>query len=790
MSANDDSNGGGIDIFGATLSRGTFTKGVGALAVGFSLVGAAVGAKSAKAAGTTPDATLPGSWLTIHPDNTIELMTGKVEMGQGSASTAFAMITAEELNVPYSAITNVIMGNTDQTPDGGISAGFLLGNPNVRVVAALTYQALLSLASTQLGVPVGSLSVTNGVVSGGGKQVSYGDLVKNQSLNLTIPVTGSLQSLFGLSVAAKPPTKPVDQYKIIGTSIPMRTIPPIVSGTATYVGDVRLPGMLHGRSVHPPTFGSTLVSAGTLDKKQFPNTQIVVKGNYVGVVDPVEYTAIQASTELARTTKWTTWSGLPASGNLFSAMRKLDWTAAPPATGAKTGNADAAIAGAATKLAATYEYPYEKHAPIGPTCAVGDCRADGTTYVHMHNQNPTATRWLISLMLGVPIDKVVVRWYDGSGHYGRGNGGSTGAEEEAVILSQAVGKPVRLQWMRNEDMQWSTQHPAAYSDVTAGLDANGKLVAFRANHYMPAMQDDRMVGALLAGMPTISGIGLVPSPGTFGSIANSASDPWVYDKVPNALQVAYGTYQLGNDPKSPTFNTDIGVRDHSMRTPAQRQQNFAQESAMSELAAAAKVDPIQFRLDNTSDPRVTNVLQVAKQESGWETRPSPNPKAQSGANLLGQGCSQMSREGAVWAAVAHVSVNPKTGRVKVLDITTVGDLGVLINPRQQQRMMEGGAIMGTSEALTEQVVFNTGMVTSRDWVTFPILRFKDAPTVKAIPISNKSVVASGGLFGMGGEGPNGYVQAAIANAVFDATGKQPRRLPLLPGYIKQLLAEK
>ncbi len=776
------------DIFGATLTRGKFAKSAGAMVVGFSLVGAAIGAKTASAASTTPDATQPGTWLTINPDNTITLMTGKVEMGQGSASTAFGMITAEELNVPYSAITNVIMGNTDQTPDGGISAGFLLGNPNVRKVAAYTYQALLSMASTTLGVPVANLSVTNGVVSGGGKSVSYGDLVKNQQLNLTIPVAGSLQSLFGLSVAGNPPTKPVSQYKIIGTSVPMRTIPPIVSGTATYIGDVRLPGMLHGRAVHPPTFGSKLISVGTLDKKEFPNTQIVVKGNFVGVVDPVEYTAIQASSLLARSTKWTTWSGLPASGNLFPAMRKLDWTTAPPQTGANTGNADAALASATTKLSATYEYPYEKHAPIGPTCAVGDCRADGTTYVHMHNQNPGATRWLISLMLGVPLEKVVVRWYDGSGHYGRGNGGSTGAEEESVILSQAVGKPVRLQWMRGEDMQWSTQHPAAYSDVTAGLDANGKLTAFRANHYMPAMQDDRLVGALLAGLPTVSGIGLVPYPGTFGSIVNSVSDPWVYDKVPNALQVAYGTFQLGNDPKAPDFDTQIGVRDHSMRTPAQRQQNFAQESAISELAAAAKADSIQFRLDNTTDPRVTNVLQLVRKESGWETRPSPNPKAKSGANLVGQGASQMSREGAVWAAVAHVTVNPKTGRVKVLNITTVGDLGVLINPKQQQRMMEGGAIMGTSEALSEQVVFDTGMVTSRDWVTFPILRFKDAPTVKAIPIANPSVVASGGLFGMGGEGPNGYIQAAIANAVFDATGRQPRKLPLLPGYVKQLLA--
>ena len=288
-----------------------------------------------------------------------------------------------------------------------------------------------------------------------------------------------------------------------------------------------------------------------------------------------------------------------------------------------------------------------------------------------------------------------MRWYDGSGHYGRGNGGSTGAEEEAVIISKAIGKPVRLQWMRWDDMQWSTQHPAAFSDVTAGLDSNGNLVSFRANHYMAAMQDDRMVGALLAGLPTITAPSIVPYPGTFGSSVNGVSDPWVYDKVPNALQVAYGTTQLGTDPASPNFNTQIGMRGHSMRTPAQRQQNFAQESMMSELAAAAKIDQIQFRLNNTTDPRVINVLNIVKKESGWETRPSPNPSAKSSSGqLIGQGVSQMSREGAVWAAVAKVSVNPKTGKVSVTDITTAGDLGILVNPLQQKRMMEGGAVMG------------------------------------------------------------------------------------------------
>jgi CO/xanthine dehydrogenase Mo-binding subunit len=346
--------------------------------------------------------------------------------------------------------------------------------------------------------------------------------------------------------------------------------------------------------------------------------------------------------------------------------------------------------------------------------------------------------------------------------------------------------------MRWDDMQWSTQHPPAFSDVQAGLDASGKLVAYRVNHYMPAMQDDRHLGALLAGLPTISAPGVTPYPGTFGSTPNGISDPWVYDRVPNALQVGLGTFQVGTDPKAADFNTQIGLRDHSMRTPAQRQQNFAQESMMSELAAAAKVDQIQFRINNTSDPRVINVMKAVRSNSSWwQDRPSPNPAAKSKTGeLIGQGASQMSRASAVWGASARVTVNPKTGKVRVTDVTTVGDVGILVNPLQQQRMMEGGVVMGVSEALHEQVTFNKGTITSKDWVTFPILRIMDLPAIKTVIIANQteSGGSMGTAFGMGGEGPNGYLAAAIANAIFDATGKQPRKLPFTPKYIRTLLS--
>ncbi len=417
-----------IDIFGATLTRSKFVKGTGGMIVGLSLVGAGLGAKAAKAASAADVPLLPGTahspnpgvsdaWFTINPDNTITMRTGIAEMGQGSASTAFAMIAADELNVPYSAMTQVILGDTDRTPGGGIAAGFMfLGAPNIRKVAAYIYQTMLSLGSTQLGVPVASLTVKNGVISGGGKSVTYGQLVGGKALNLAIPVTGDPTSFLGLTVLGNPPTKPMSDYQVVGQSIPMRTIPAIVSGQATFVGDVRLPGMVHARVIHPTALGANLISVPQLDKKAFPDTQVVVKGNLVAVVDPAEYVAIQGAATLAPKVKWTAWEGLPGSGNLFGAIRKLDYTTTPPALGINVGNPDTAIASAATKLSQTYEFPVEKHAPIGPTAAVGDVRSDGTIWLHMHGQNPSMMRNHIATMMKTSVDNVIVRWYDGSGH--------------------------------------------------------------------------------------------------------------------------------------------------------------------------------------------------------------------------------------------------------------------------------------------------------------------------------------------------------------------------------------
>jgi CO/xanthine dehydrogenase Mo-binding subunit len=259
--------------------------------------------------------------------------------------------------------------------------------------------------------------------------------------------------------------------------------------------------MLHARVVHPKTLGSTLVSAGQLDKAKFPNSQVVVKGNLVGVVAPTEWEAIQASQQVAAATKWTDWKGLPGNAKLYDYLRKeSDWNTTPVSkSDATAGDVAPALAAAHKKLSATYHFSYMKHAPIGPTMAVADYQTNGTVHIHTHNQNPQALRGEIAVMLGTSPDHVIVHTHPGAGHYGRSNGGNAGAEDEAVLLSQAVGKPVRVQWMRAEDLQWSTQSSAAFSDVEIALDDKGRILGYQIDHFMPAMQDDRPVGAVIAG---------------------------------------------------------------------------------------------------------------------------------------------------------------------------------------------------------------------------------------------------------------------------------------------------
>jgi len=772
-------------VYGAALTRRGFVKTGGALMVGFGVAGTGVFESSSKAATmrNTLDASLPESWIEIHPDNTILIRTGKSDFGQSTTFTAYRQIVAEELNASFDAITTVVMGDTDRTPDGSGAFDFLgSGTPNIRKAAAYTYQALLDLASQRLGVPKASISVKDGVASGGGKSMPYGELVKGQQLKLTIPVKGDLTSPMGLTVDGNPPMKPVSEYTVIGKSFRNSVTASKVAAKEQWATDVRLPGMLHARIVHPKTLGSTLVQVGTLDKSKFPNAQVVVKGNLVGVVAPTEWEAIRAADQVASGTKWKDWKGLPGHARLFDFLKRdADWKTTRVTKSDKSkDDVSPAMSKASKKLTANYQMPFIKHAPLGPTMALADVRKDGTIYIYTHNQNPQALRGEIAMMLATQPDNIVVRTLSGPGHYGRSNGGNAGAEDEAVILSQAVGKPVRVQWMRPEDFQWSTQSPASMSDVEIGLDANGKIAAYQIDHYMPAMQDDRPIGAVLAGLPTMA----APNEkGVFiGSTVNDISDPWIYDGVVNIVERGHGTFQVG-EKSSPLT---VGLRDHSLRTPGQFQQNFPRELAITEAAALAGADSIQFRIDHTKPDskdgeRVINVLKSVREASGWETRTS---RAKStGSVLRGQGVSVMFRSGTYWACVAQIAVTPSTGAITVEKVTVAVDPGIVVNPMQLKRQVEGGTVMGVSIALLEELQFDESGITTRDWRTYPILKMADIPEIKVVLLNRPEV----GTYGGGSEAANALAAPAIASALFDATGKIVRRLPLKPEYVQAAL---
>jgi nicotinate dehydrogenase subunit B len=774
-----------VNVCGATLSRRQFVKAGGALVVGVSLVGAELlksNLVKAAAFKNSLDPTLPTSWIEIHPDNTVLIRTGKSDFGQGTTFTAYRQIVADELSVPFQAITTVVAGDTDRTPDGSGAFDFLgRGTPNIRKAAAYTYQALLDLASERFGVPKDKLSAKDGVFWGGGRSIPYGDLVKDQQLKLTIPVSGDLTSIFGLRVEGNPPMKPVSEYTVIGKSLPNSIITSKVTAKEIWATDVRLPGMLHARMVHPKTLGSTLLSAGELDKTKFPNSQVIVKGNLVAVVAPMEWEAIQASQQVAAATKWTEWKGLPGSARLYEYLRKeADWTTAPiTKSDATAGDVDPALASAHKKLSATYQFSYMKHAPIGPTMAVADVKPDGTVHIHTHNQNPQALRGEIAMMLGTTPDHVIVHTHPGAGHYGRSNGGNAGAEDEAVILSQALGKPVRVQWMRGEDLQWSTQSSAAFADVELAIDEKGKIAGYQIDHYMPAMQDDRPIGAVIAGLPTM------PAPEveskSVTSTVNGLSDPWVYGTVPNLIERGHGTFQIGQK-ASPL---GVGIRDHSMRTPGQFQQNYPRELAISEAAALASADAIQFRIDHAKEERVVGVLNAVRNASAWDTRPSPRRDAVStGSNpVRGRGVSLMFRSGTYWACVCQIAVIPSTGVIVVENYAIAVDPGIVVNPMQLKRQVEGGAVMGISQALLEEAMFDESAITSRDWNTYPILRMADIPEIKVVLLNNPKV----GSYGGGSEAANALAAPAIAAALHDATGKIIRRLPLKRAYVQALL---
>lgn len=738
------------------------------------------------------DPTVLDSWIQIRPDNTISIRTGVADFGQGTVGTVFRQVVAEELRVSVDAISEVVTGDTDRTHDGGISAGFMnrtvqshalddvgshpdsplgLQALNIQKVAAYAFMELLERASRVLVTHVNELTAEDGAISSSSQSVTYAELVRDSPLDVRLQVT--FKERFGFIILGSPPIVPVSRYRVLGTSAPNPRIPAIVTATAKWVGDVKLPGMLHGRMVHPRTLGSTLASVGALDADRYPTAQVVARGNFVGVVAADEWEAICAAQTLTEATTWSDWSGLPRSDRLIEAMLETDWSEAPVVRSESDEQAaEDAIVASSQLVDAAYALPFYKHAPISPEIAVADARSDGTFHVWCSSQAPQALRLKIATMLGVDLENVVVYFADGAGGFGRTNKGDGGSEAEAIILSQAVGRPVRLQWMREEDFAWSTQQAAYLGTASVALDEAGRMFAFKVEHYLPGENNDPLLGALLAGLPS--------QPENYEpAYINSYWTEWPYDRVPHHLELVYGAPASGQQ-KSPLH---LGLRHRSMRSPGHLQQNFAVECLMTEAAVAASADPIQYRLDHTTNRRLIDVLETVRHLSGWETRPSPAHRS-TGAIARGRGLGVAIRHGSYLASVAEIAIELDTGKVTVERYYLAADVGVVMNPRQLQLNLEGGSMMGISQALHEELQFSASAITSTNFRKYPILTMADAPAIE-VQIINRSDEG----VGQGSEPANMVPPVALAGAFLDATGIPIRKLPMRPEYVLAELRE-
>jgi nicotinate dehydrogenase subunit B len=759
-----------------SLSRRDFVKDAGGLIIGFSLVNSAILPQLLAApAEETLSAPPPGqldAWLRIEKDETIRVFTGKAEIGMG-VQTALSQIVAEELDVPFEHVS-FVMGDTSTTADqGGVggSTSISQGGKPLRNAAATARLLLVQMASRRLGAPVEQLQVQGGVVSVKGdasKSVSYGNLAGAADLRDALKVSGNG---FGLNVEGAGKPKDPASYTLVGKSIPRVDLGPKIMGRFTYVTDVKVPGMLHGRVVRPSGVGATLVSVDESSVKGIPGfVKAVVKGNFVGVVAENEWAAIRAAETLKVT--WTAPKlAFPEQRELYQHLRSA--TPKVSRDGIIRGDATAGMAKAAKKLQASYDWPFQSHATMGPGCNVADVHTDGVTTVWSGGQKPHSLQKAIAELLRVPPEKVRIVWVEDAGSYGRP--GYDDAAGDAVLLSQAAGKPMRVQWMRSDMTAWGAKGNPVTFDLAAGLDGEGKVSAFQ-------FTSRALSGTEITPQPTTAG-NLLASQLT--GIANSAA-------ADEFAQFGEGSaeYQFQNIHSVahviPTlYDTASPLRTTHLRDPNGPATAFAVESFMDELAAAAGADPIEFRLAHIADLRARAVLAAAAEKAGWDRRTSPKKNGNTSDVLAGRGIGLGVRAGTYVATVAEVEVNRKTGAIHVKRFVCAHDCGLIVNPDGLRGVIAANLIHSMSRSIKEEVKFDRSNVTSVDWNTYPVVRASDVPDKVEIVLINHPEIPPGGA----GEPSSRPTAGAIANAIFDATGARVRQAPLTPARIKAALAK-
>jgi CO/xanthine dehydrogenase Mo-binding subunit len=748
-----------------SISRRDLLKSTGVLIVGFSFFGGA--ARSlAQGNGLSVDGmdpTVLDSWMAISKDGTVAVFTGKVELGTGVV-TALAQIVAEELDVAFNKVY-MDSGDTDKAVDQGVTAAARTverGGVQLRQASAIARQELLKLASARLDSPVDKLTVTDGVVSVAGnpsKKIAYGDLLGGKRFNIKISAAGVG---WDMKVAPEVPAKNFMDYKIVGKSIPRVDLPGKFTGEFVYSSDASVPGMLHGRVVRPATSLSAPASVDESSIKNIPGVvKVVREGNFVGVVAETEWAAIRAARALKVT--WTEPSLKMMSGpnEVFEYLKNTK--SFKDNVVVNRGNPDAALAQAQKKYEATYYFPFQLHGMMGPPCAVADVRGDRAT-IWTGTQGPFRTRDAIAKMLNIPSKNVHLLYREGSGSYGRLE--SDDVAEDAALMSRAVGKPVRVQWMREDEHAWDPKGPAQLTTIRAGVDAQGKVVAWDfMDRSLPWSESDN--NPLLAS----SQIGMKPTGPGFLNGAGGGGQIYTFENQ-KVLAANIPWVQQGQWP----------IRTSNLRAPGDLARVFASESTIDEIAADQRVDPVQFRLRYlTSDKRVSEVLTATARQAGWTDRPAPAPPS-AGNKAVGRGVAVANRANTMTAAVAEIEVDKSTGVVTVKKITLAHDCGLIVNPDGLKNQIEGNILQGVSRALLEEVQFDSTGQKNLDWDSYPVIRFEQVPEVDIVLIPRPEMQPLGG-----GEPSIVPITAAIANAIFDATGARLRQVPFTPQRVLSAL---
>jgi nicotinate dehydrogenase subunit B len=760
------------------LSRRRFLRGSGAIVVAFAAARHAGLDTLLSAQGINGrSSTALDAWIAITADSRVLAYTGKCELGQG-LHTAQVQLVAEELDVPLSRVT-LTMCDTSVTPDQGTTSGAQshpanFNRANLALACATARHALVRLAAERLATPAADLSTGDGAVfvtADPSRRLAYGDLV------------GGRRFLLNLDAAAQR-KRPAD-WKVLGTSVPRLDMAAMVTGQLEFVHNVRVPGMLHGRVVRPPSIGATLARVDETSVRGMPGlVRVVVRRNFVGVVADKPYHAARIAEKLQ--VAWTPGPPIPSQASYYDHLRRD--RASRDTYLLDSGDVDQALRGAGTVVSATYLHPFHMHGSVGSSCAVADVQP-GKATLWSATQAVYPMRDSAARLLGLPAEQVRVVFTRGSGCYGI-NGADT-VTYDAALLSQAVGRPVRVQLTRRDEMAWENFGNAFVIDQRAGLDATGTIVAWDYEAWSPALggrpgydNPGNVATGWLAGFAPTTAAPRTPAPAPATPLNNNLNTaPSYVTGCVGTVCRGTGTVKservLSHRVVSPFFTGPL-------RAPERFQNTFAHESFMDEIAAAAKADPVAFRLRHLSDARLRAVVRAAAGAAQWEARPSPRAAIGATGRTVGRGISCVLYEGdnGYVAIVAEVEVDQDAGTIAVTRLVGAQDCGPISNPDGVRNQFEGGALHGMSRALFEEVTWTDDRVTSVDWRTYRTFAVGSrTPEVRAVLVNQPAAPANGA-----GETAITAVAAAIGNAVFDATGARLREIPFSPARVKAALS--